>query len=262
MRERILVMVGAPLLIAVLLTSCGDETGPTAALAADRANPSAQLASDSGVSDERRNQHFQRDFNLERCTFASRGVNPYFKLQPGYTLVLAGEEEGRRMRERVRVLDQTEQVNGVTTRVVEERGWEDGELAEVSRNFFAICEQNNSVFYFGEESVHYENGRIVSRTGWRAGVNDARAGLMMPGLPLLGARYFQEIAPGVEMDRAEIVDVNGVVRTPLRTFRGVLITKATTPLEPGEVDPESYAPDVGLIRDGSLLLVRFGFNVN
>jgi len=34
---------------------------------------------------------------------------------------------------------------------VEEREEVDGELKEISRNFFAICREHGDVFYFGEE---------------------------------------------------------------------------------------------------------------
>ena len=43
--------------------------------------------------------------------------------------------------------------------------------------------------------VIVEDGRIVSHEGaWRAGVDGAQPGLIMPGTFLLGSRYFQEIA--------------------------------------------------------------------
>ena len=99
------------------------------------------------------------------------------------------------MRLVIPVLNQAETVDGVTTRVVEERELEDGELVEISRNFFAICNRDNSVFYFGEDVDFYENGVIVSHDGaGRAGVNGARAGILMPGTLLLGARHFQGVA--------------------------------------------------------------------
>ena len=77
-----------------------------------------------------------------------------------------------------------------------ERETADGELVEISRNYFAICRPSNSVFYFGEDVNIYENGEVVSHEGaWLAGVNGAREGMIMPGTVLIGARYFQEIAP-------------------------------------------------------------------
>ena len=43
----------------------------------------------------------------------------------------------------ITVLDETKDVYGVTTRVVEEREWKNGELYEVSRNFYAIDSETN-----------------------------------------------------------------------------------------------------------------------
>jgi hypothetical protein len=136
---------------------------------------------------------FTSSFLLENCTFKTRGVNPYFILQPGYRIVLESEEE----KVRITVLDETEVVDGVETRVVEEREWEkDGEeliLDEVSRNFVAICKETNSVVYFGEDVVDGQGNPLPD--GWRAGEKGARPGLLMPGTILLGSRYYQEIAP-------------------------------------------------------------------
>jgi hypothetical protein len=252
-RRSVLFTVAAPLTAAVWLASCSRDEPPTAA----SASLSQQAAAEQAGS-----RDFQREFNLGLCTWASSGDNPYFKLRPGYTLVLEGRSDGADVRLRIRVLDETRQVAGVTTRVVEERETEDGELVEVSRNYFAICEPSNSVFYFGEEVDNYEDGRIVNHNGsWRAGVNGARAGLAMPGLPLIGARYFQEIAPGIALDRAEILEVDATQPTGLGRFRDVLVTEESTPLEPGARETKAYALHVGLIRDADLTLVRFGMNV-
>ena len=200
---------------------------------------------------------FTRDFRLEDCDFQTTGENPFFPLQPGLTTFLAGEDEGERLRLRIKVLHQTTVVGGVRTRIVEEREHVNGELVEISRNYFAHCRQNGSVFYFGEAVDIYEDGEIVSHEGaWRHGENGARAGLIMPGLPLIGARYFQEIAPGVALDRAEVLDVSGTVRTPFRRFDRALLTRETTPLEPDDVAEKAYAPGVGLVVDAEARLVR------
>jgi hypothetical protein len=189
--------------------------------------------------------------------FSSTGRNPFFVLEPGYKLVLAGVEDGVVKRLVVTVLDQTRVIEGIETRVVEERETEDGELVEVSRNYFAICNRTNSVIYFGEEVDIYEDGVIVGHEGeWLAGVDGARPGIIMPGTVLVGARYFQEVAPGVALDRAEIVSLTATVQTPAGRFTRCLRTRETTPLEPGEVEFKSYAPGIGLIQDEVLRLVR------
>jgi hypothetical protein len=200
---------------------------------------------------------FTRTFDLGRCDgFSSTGRNPYFVLEPGFRLVLEGEEDGVLKRVVITVLAETEIVNGIQTRVVRERETEDGALVEVSRNFFAICNRDNSVYYFGEDVDIYENDVIVGHDGsWRAGQDDARPGIIMPGTPLVGARYFQEIAPGIAEDRAEVVSVTAVMQTPAGRFSRCVKTVETTPLEPG-TSLKWYAPDIGLIRDGALRLVE------
>jgi hypothetical protein len=201
---------------------------------------------------------FTASFDLALCTWEATGRNKFFDLTPGTRHVLEGEEEGEAISTEATVLDQTEQVNGVTTRVIEERHYVDGELDEVSRNFFALCRENGSVFYFGEDVDYYENGQIIGHDGaWRAGVDGAQPGLYMPSMPLLGARYYQETAPGAAQDRAEVVSLTERADVPFGSFEGCLKSIETTPLEPGVEDIKIYCPDVGIVIDANLTLVQF-----
>ena len=198
---------------------------------------------------------FTRSFRIEDCTFSSQGRNPFFVLEPGYRLVLEGRDKGAALTVTITVLAEVETIDGIETRVVEERETEDGALKEVSRNFFALCAPHNSVFYFGEEVDIYENGAVASHEGsWRAGVDGALPGVMMPGINLTGARYFQEIAPGTAMDRAEVAALDRVMQTPAGTFSGVMKVIETSPLEPGHRSIKHYAPGIGLIADGKVRL--------
>ena len=201
---------------------------------------------------------YTHTFMLEECEgFSSTGRNPYFILEPGYQLIFDGTEDGKHMHLTVTVLHETQTIDGIETRVVEERETKNGELAEISRNYFALCNRTNSVFYFGEDVDFYENGVIVSHEGaWHAGVKGARAGIVMPGTVFLGARYFQEFAPEVALDRAEIVSLSEVVQTPAGTFEKCLKTRETTPLEPGTEEFKWYAPGIGLVQDGEVKLKR------
>ena len=91
-----------------------------------------------------------------------------------------------------------------------------------------------------------------------SGEKGARFGLFMPGEPLLGARYYQEQAPSEAMDRAEVVSLSAELTTPAGSFTGCLKTLETTPIEPDSREHKLYAPGVGLIRDGELMLVKVG----
>jgi hypothetical protein len=90
-------------------------------------------------------------------------------------------------------------------------------------------------------------------------VNGARFGLLMPGLPLPGSRYAQEDAPGVAMDRSEILATGDTLTTGAGTFAHCLRVRETTPLEPGAKEFKRYARNIGLIEDGKLTLVSHGF---
>ena len=137
-------------------------------------------------------------FDLKDCDFTSTGENSYFILKPGHQVILEGEEDGEKLQLIMTVLDETKVVDGVETRVVEEKESEGGDLVEVSWNYFAICKPTNDVFYFGEDVDIYEDSKIVSHEGaWVAGQNGAKAGMIMPGRVEVGLKYYQEISPGV-----------------------------------------------------------------
>lgn len=201
---------------------------------------------------------FTGDFFIADCTFATTGRNRFFVLEPGHELVLEGEDAGEELSVTITVLDDTIEVNGVETRVVREVETVDGELAEISHNYFAYCRETGSVFYFGEDVDIYEDGVVVSHDGaWRAGEDGARAGIMMPGAVLVGSRYFQEQAPGVAMDRAEHVSLDKRVRTEAGSFNGCLRVDETSPLEPNSVSVKLYAPGIGLVVDNEVRLVEY-----
>src|SRR5918993_1980346 len=207
---------------------------------------------------DRASEVWMTSFDLENCDFASTGKNSYFILEPGYQVILEGEEDGEKLQLVMTVLNETKVVDGIETRVVEEKETEGGNLVEVSRNYFAICKPTNNAIYFGEDVDMYENGEIVSHEGvWLAGQNGAKAGMIMPDKVELGLKYYQEIAPGVAEDRAEIVSVNDTLDTPAGTFEQVLKTEETNPLKPGEKEFKFYAVEIGLIQDEAIKLVKY-----
>src|SRR5438093_6910320 len=158
-------------------------------------------------------------FLTEPDELVSVGRNPYFILEPGYQLVL----EGAGAQLIITVLNETKKVDGVETRVVEERETKNGQLTEVARNYFAISKRTNDVFYFGEDVDMYKDGKVVNHDGsWLSGVNGSKFGLMTPGRVLMHSRYYQEVAPKIAMDRATIVSVTETVKTPAREFKNCL----------------------------------------
>jgi hypothetical protein len=196
-------------------------------------------------------------FVVDQADWASSGTNPYFVLEPGYFLEFEGVEHGKNVRLVVTVLDETKVVDGVETRVVEERESEGGELTEVSRNYYAFSTKDQGVYYFGEDVDEYEGGKVAKHGGsWHAGENGARFGLMMPGVPFNGMRWYQELAPGVAMDRSEVVSLWETLDVEGRKVNCLRIQESSA-LEKG-TEFKSYAPLIGLVRDGPCKLVRHG----
>ena len=209
---------------------------------------------------------YTTQFPLDECTWSSTGRNPHFSIRPGDWLRLEGHDDGEFVQVQIKVLNQTKKITfkdeegeslTVHARVVEEREWKDGELVEVSRNYYARCVQTGDVYYFGED-VDIFDGDVVTHDGtWLAGKDKALPGLIMPGTFLLGSRYYQERAPEVALDRAEHVQMGLTVNTPAGTFEECVKVKETTPLEPGAVSIKFYCAELGLVQDGVVKLVDY-----
>ena len=226
------------------------------------------IASSAMVADAR---PFTEDFPIEECQFHAYGGNPYFILRPGRQAYFSNQRcfaagDCDELEELwITVTRQTKTIqlrdDGKTliipTRVVQEFETADGELVEISRNFFATCLPDRDVYYFGEQVDIYEDGRIVSHDGaWQAGRRGAEPGIIMPDRAfLLGSRYVQELAPGIAEDRAEHMAVDLEVNVPAGSFEDCVRVNETTPLEPGHVSRKVYCPGKGLVRDGDLELV-------
>lgn len=184
--------------------------------------------------------------------------NPFFPLAVGSQLILEGvDDEGTEVMIVTTVLDETEIVAGITTRVVEEDEFEDGERVETSRNFFAQA-PDGTVCYFGEDVNDFEDGMIVDNSGeWRAGENGAVPGIIMPADPMVGDIFSQEGAPGVAEDQAEIVAEGETFDVEAGTFTDTLRTEDCNPLEEDSIDEKVYFSGIGLAIDEDAELVSF-----
>jgi hypothetical protein len=191
-------------------------------------------------------------FDVNKEDLLAIGTNAYITMQPGRVLTLAHGADTLT----VSVLPDTEEVDGVTTGVLEERETKNGKLIEVSRNFLATDKNTGDVYYFGEDVDNYKNGKVVSHdSAWRAGAGGAKFGLMIPAKPKVGEAFYQEIAPKIAMDRVEVVSTDETVKTPAGTFEHCVHLRETTPLE-RDVSHKYYAPGVGIIKDDEFELAK------
>ncbi|HMD70946.1 MAG TPA: hypothetical protein VKF41_06355 [Bryobacteraceae bacterium] len=208
----------------------------------------AALAAQSG-------KDWQASFPVDQKTLGVTGSNPYFPLTPGYRLSYQHGNDT----DVVTVLSATKTIDGVECRVVEDREEENGQLVELTHDYYAIDAATNDVYYMGEDVDVYKNGKAAGHEGaWLSGVNGARFGMMLPGQPKVGRKFYQEQAPGVGMDRVEIKSATETVATPAGTFDNCILVEETTPLEKGVTDRKWYSKGVGAVKDGALLLVSYG----
>ena len=208
-----------------------------------------------------------RQFLIDGCSFVARSDNPYLPIYPGRRLVLQDEENGQLTRLVWEVLPQTREIsveiNGiptlVTTAVVQETHTVNGNLEEISRNYFAQCLETGSVFYFGEDVDIVRDGHTVGHDGsWLAGVDGNQPGIVMPGEFAEGDAYSQEFAPGIAEDLALNTRAGLTVDLPAGYFSSVIEVEETDGLKPGsEPSLKRYAAGIGLVVDDTLELVEF-----
>jgi hypothetical protein len=193
--------------------------------------------------------------NIDPSNFVKEVDNPYFPLKPGTTLVYEGQTPEGTERVEDTVLQETKRVMGVECVVLRDRVWLNGELIEDTLDWHAQDKEGN-VWYFGEYTKEYENGKVVSTQGsFEAGEDGALPGIIMPADPKVGDSYRQEYYKGEAEDMAEVISLNGsalndAVTTPYDSFsKDVLVTKDWNPLEPDILEHKYYVPGIGLIGE-------------
>jgi len=204
---------------------------------------------------------FTNEFPVDESELASTGRNRFMIIEPGYFQMFEGKEDGKDVKIHITVLAETKKFGSVECRVLEDKVWENGQLVEVARDYVAISKKTSDVYYFEEDVDNFKEGKLANHDGsWLHGEKGAKFGLLTPGTPLLGARFYQELAPNVGMDRIEIISLSEVVETPAGKFDHCMKTEETSPLEPGMTDYKLFAPGIGCVQEGGAKLVKYGFS--
>jgi hypothetical protein len=120
-----------------------------------------------------------------------------------------------------------------------------GTPVEVTDDWYAQ-DRAGSIWYLGEHTTEYTNGRPASTEGsFEAGVDGAQAGVAMAARPRPGLRYRQEYYAGHAEDRARVVSTREQAGVPFGHFRRVLMTREDNPLEAKVLEFKFYARGVG-----------------
>ncbi|MCY1721632.1 hypothetical protein OU798_14855 [Prolixibacteraceae bacterium Z1-6] len=176
-------------------------------------------------------------------------TNKFLAFETGKVFTYEGETEDGMETIVVEVTDETKEIMGVTTTVVRDIAYLDGEMVEKTDDWYAEDSEGN-VWYFGEYSEEWEDGELVGIEGsWEAGVDGALPGMLMPANPKMGMKYQQEYYEGEAEDMAMVINLNKTVEIEMGTFEGCLETMEWTPLEPGEREHKFYNPTVGLVME-------------
>ena len=186
---------------------------------------------------------------LDPADFTTRIRNPWWPMKVGARWVYRETApDGTAQRDVVTVLPKTKVVAiGVTARVVHDVATEAGSPIEITDDWYAQDRCGN-VWYLGEATTEYENGKPVSTHGsFEAGVRGAQAGVIVPARPTPGLRYRQEYSRGQAEDVGEILSMREQVEVPFGYFRRgeVLMTRDLNPLEPRVLEYKFYARGVG-----------------
>jgi hypothetical protein len=185
--------------------------------------------------------------SIDPSAFGRPITNPYFPLAPGTVFIYEGTSDDAMTRDEMTVTAETRTILGVECIVVHDVAFEEGEMVEETFDWYTQDAEGN-VWYFGEDSTSYEDGKPQSTAGsWEAGVDGASPGIVMPAHPAVGDGYYQEYYRGEAEDQAEILSLDDALTTSYGSFTDVLTTKEWSELEPEIVEHKSYAKGVGLI---------------
>ena len=215
---------------------------------------------------------FTTTFPIGDCVFVNQGTNAFFDISAGRQMRFDNFEcfqagECFELREvtitalnetRNIIFDLDGQSINVDTRVVLTEEMVNGRPTFTAENFLAECEGTGDVFNFGRNVQTFaEDGSIITDGSWLSGQSGALPGLIFPGGSFLsGARFFQEEAPGVALNRSENLAVGLSVEVPAGTFGGCVQVRETTPLDPTRVSTKFYCPGVGLVADEEVVLIE------
>lgn len=225
---------GAALAAGLALAACGDDEGEA---------PSDDTSSDASAGLPQGSEHVE----IDPAEFTTEIDNPYWPMAVGSRWVYSEtDSEGAEQRVVVTVKDETKTIaNGVEARVVRDVVTEDGVPTEVTDDWYAQDAEGN-IWYMGEDTTEYENGKPVSKSGsFEAGADGAEPGIIMPADPQPGMTFRQEYYEGEAEDEGEIIALDAQAQVPFGHFDPALMTQDTNPLEPKVLEFKFYAEGVG-----------------
>ncbi|OGC38321.1 hypothetical protein A2V54_00970 [candidate division WWE3 bacterium RBG_19FT_COMBO_53_11] len=179
--------------------------------------------------------------------FGSVVDNPYYMLVPGTTFTYQSETPEGTENNIVIVTDKTKEILGITAIEVWDRVWLDDELIEETYDWYAQDKEGN-VWYLGEDSKEYDNGKVTSTLGsWEAGIDGAKPGIIMEANPKVGDSYRQEYFQGSAEDMGDVISLGKTVSISYGTFDNCLQTRDWSKIDSALNEYKYYCPEIGTL---------------
>jgi hypothetical protein len=145
----------------------------------------------------------------------------------------------------ITVTDRTKRIaDGIEARVVHDAVTDHGTPSEVTEDWYAQ-DSGGNVWYFGENTTEYVNGKARDNGTWEAGVNGNLPGIALPADPKVGLSYREEYSKGVAEDQSRILALDQQAQVPAGHYTGVVMAEDFSPIEPDVSELKFYAPGSG-----------------
>ncbi|MFN0057866.1 MAG: hypothetical protein ACKVX7_05350 [Planctomycetota bacterium] len=182
---------------------------------------------------------------VPNCPFTCNGTTPFFSLEPGLRLVLASAQ-GRRLESTV--LHTPQFVEGILTRIVEERESDWSGLRRVTRRFVAICQTTQELYCFAEERESYLSGRLLASQHFAS----ATPWILLPGEP-------PPLSTGRAPATIQPMRLLPMLELDYGRFANVLVVADLLGPAPAARAIRFYAEGLGLVKQDDLELIIVGF---
>jgi hypothetical protein len=182
---------------------------------------------------------------LDPADFVSLIDNPWWPMAVGSKWTYRETDaEGGVAKIVVTVTGDTKEILGITATVAHDIATEDGQTVEDTFDWYAQDVDGN-IWYLGEDTKEFSDGKIDTTGSWEAGVGGAYPGVVVPAAPQPGLSYRQEYLAGEAEDEATVLSLDEWVEVAAGGYRGLLLTKEFTPVEPDVLEYKWYAKGIG-----------------
>jgi hypothetical protein len=179
--------------------------------------------------------------------FTRRVDNPWFPLAVGTTWTYRRYTDTELDTVTARVLAASREIDGVRTTAVRYVLRAPHRRTTVAAVRWYAQDLAGNVWWFGQR-IHGDTPVDPLATGsWRAGIDGARAGLLLSARPRIGDGYANGYLRGTIERRSQVMSLNATVALPRGRYRGVVETQDESGLAPTVAMQSFFVRGIGLV---------------